>query len=260
VEVPFAESLPVAEASGAVLMVVDGADALVVVGDSGRNGAYVIVDPEDGSVRESGALPLGDRGDDLEGLAVRDGALVALTSSGMVRVWRREARAWALADGPYAIADAASGLACPSGPVNCGKNYEGVCLRSGPVPDGECVGLAAAKTDGALYCLAEKAGRLVATGASIAVTGGEVLTGCDIAPDGAVWAGANLIGGSKVFRVTGWASPDGRVVEEVGAYGPGFPEAIAVGAGDGAESIVMYRFSDMGGAPSAVAKFACRAR
>jgi hypothetical protein len=265
-QMPFAETLPVPEASGAALLPVDGRDAVVVVADSGNAGAYVVVDPADGSVRERGELPLGPgASDDVEGLAVRDGALIGLTSSGSVLRWQRAAGGgrFELADGPYPIADPATGRSCDPRKVNCGKNYEGICLRSGPVSTGECAGLAAAKADGALYCVVAAdgpGGRLTATAASIAVASREMLTGCDLAPDGSAWAGTNLFGASTVYRVTGWAHPDRAVLEEIGQLGPGFPESIAVAAppDDGAGGAIVYRFSDMGGAPSAVAKYRCR--
>src|SRR5215468_4471337 len=54
VQLPFAESTPVAEASGAAWLTIDGKLALVVAGDSGTHGDYVIVDPETGALRERG--------------------------------------------------------------------------------------------------------------------------------------------------------------------------------------------------------------
>lgn len=249
----FADELKVPEASGAALLPIDGADALLVVSDSGNKGAYVIVDPADGKERETGRMPFGaGAGDDVEALAVRDGVIVGITSAGWIRTWKRDGTGFALVDGPYAVAELATGLACDPHEVNCGKNYEALCLRSGPVPAGECVGLAGSKQDGALYCLAETAGRLIATPRSIAVSPAETLTGCDLAPDGAVWAGLNLFGRSMVYRITGWTTPAQAEVREIGSFGPGFPESIAVGA-DGA----VYRFSDMGNSPSMVAKFRC---
>lgn len=255
----FAASLPVPEASGAVLLPVDGKLGLVVVSDSGNGGAYVVVDPDSGALRESGVLPLGTgANDDLEGLAVRDGALVGLTSSGDVLVWQRASGRFDLVDGPYRIADPATGLACKRPVVNCGKNYEGLCLVSGPAAPGACVGLAASKADGALYCVTVEGGKLVATARSIPISSPETLTGCDIAPDGSVWAGTNLFGRSLVYRVTGWDHPAGATVEEIGSLGDGFPEAITVGPADG-DAVVLYRLSDLGGSPSAAAKYRCRA-
>jgi hypothetical protein len=248
------ETIAIPEASGSGLLDVDGAPGLIVVGDSGNKGGYVIVDPETGAERERGKLPLGtSKSDDVEGLAVRDGALVGLTSSGFVLAWVRTSKAFALADGPYPLADASTGLACDEREVNCGKNYEGICLRSGAVPDGECVGLAASKADGALYCLVADGARVAATARSIAVTQPGTLTGCDIAADGSVWAGSNLFDASRVFRVTGWTAPETAKVVEIGSLAVGFPESIANGAGG-----TVYRFSDVpDGGPSLVGKFRC---
>src|SRR5690349_6200403 len=65
---PFAPVLALPEASGATWLEVDGAPAILVVGDSGTEGAYALVDPASGAIRERGALPLGTgAGDDLEG-------------------------------------------------------------------------------------------------------------------------------------------------------------------------------------------------
>jgi len=257
---PFAATLPVPEASGSALMPIDGADALIVVGDSGNHGAYVIVDPVDGTERETGRLPLGTGGgDDLEGLAVRDGVLVGLTSAGWILAWQRDGHGFALVDGPYAVGDLASGLACDPKRVNCGKNYEGLCLRSGPIPDGECAGLAASKQDGALHCLVLRAGRLAVAPPAIPISAPETLTGCDLAPDGAVWAGTNLFGASRVYRIIDWTTPATTAarVEELEPLGDGFPESIAIGPA-GAGAVLVYRFSDLGGTPSAVAKYRCR--
>ncbi len=51
---PFAESTPLAEASGAAWLTIDSALALVVVADSGNDGAYAILDPPTGVTREHG--------------------------------------------------------------------------------------------------------------------------------------------------------------------------------------------------------------
>ena len=84
-KLPFAESTPVPEASGAGWLEIDGALALVVVSDSGNDGAYGIVDPETGKTREEGKLPLGKAGADIEGVAAKAGLLYGVTSSGWMR-------------------------------------------------------------------------------------------------------------------------------------------------------------------------------
>src|SRR5262245_3472634 len=62
-QLPFAESSPVAEASGATWLTIDGKLSLLVVADSGNDGAYAILDPETGDTGEQGKLPLGGGGD-----------------------------------------------------------------------------------------------------------------------------------------------------------------------------------------------------
>ena len=251
---PFADTIAVAEASGTARMKIDGKPAIVVAADSGNEGEYVIIDPDSGAVRESGSLPLGKLGDDIEGLATRDGKLVGITSSGWIRVWERVRGGFSLVEGPYAVGPdgGADPLSCKLHKVNCAKDYEGLCLRSGPVPDGECVGLAASKTDGALYCVTVADGKYIVERRTIPITDKGKLSGCDIADDGAAWAGTNMFGFAKVYRITGWTKPESAVVKEVAAIGDGFPESIAVGPGN-----IVYRFSDLGGSPSAVAKFRC---
>jgi hypothetical protein len=251
---PFAASIDVPEASGAVLFADRGAARLLVIADSGNDGAYAIVDAETGELVEDGLLPLGEGASaDLEGLAVRDGLFHAITSSGWMRTWRRTADGFALVDGPYPVADPERGeLACEGAMINCGRNYEGLCLATGEVAADECVGLAAAKADGRLYCVVADRGRFAVTTDAIDVSVAESLTGCDVAPDGTVWAGTNLFGRMLVYQVAGWRRPETARVVEVASLGPGFPEAIVAGPGG-----VIYRFSDTAGRPSLVAKFRC---
>lgn len=240
---PFAETLPIAEASGAVLL----GDQLLVISDSGNDGAYVIVDAETGEVEAQGEIPLGKgASDDVEGLAVApDGVLWGVTSSGWMRAWTRDGEGFALVDG-YALAEP---LSCDAESVNCGANLEGLCLA--PVDGDGCDGYVAAKDDGHLYCLVRDGARYVADAArSIEVTSPEALADCAFAPDGTVWTGDNLFGGDTVRRV----DPAGAVTE-VGALGVGFPEVITVGAGG-----VVYRLSDTSGSPSMASRWKCGTR
>lgn len=256
----FAEDVEVAEASGAALLRVDGRAALLVVGDSGTDGAYVLVDADTGERLERGRLPLGHgAGDDLEGLSADGDAVWGVTSAGWMRRWRRVDGGFELVDGPYPVgpvddtlplmpkagglgAPETTSVACGARGVNCGKNYEGLCVAPGE-PTGACAGYLAARTDGKLWCLVREGARLVADPArAIEVTGGNALTGCDVSPDGAtLWAGANPLGGAMVWRVTGWREPATAAVVEVGGFGDGFPESLAVGDGG-----VVYRLSDTG--------------
>jgi hypothetical protein len=246
----FAQSSPVPEASGAAWLTIDGALALVVVGDSGRRGAYAILDPDTGVTREQGTLPLGDAGDDLEGLASRGGRLYGLTSSGWLRVWERAGNGFTLVEGPAPIGGA--DMACGARATNCGHDYEGLCLVDPAHADGPCAGFVAARADGALYCLEEREGRFVATPElRIPITRAGALADCTFDDDGTLWAGANLLAMAQVWRVDGWDAPATATVTRFAQLGAGFPEVIAV-RGD-----AFYRMSDAGGAPSLLAKYRC---
>ena len=247
-EEAFAEVIGVAEASGAVWVEASfGLDAhLVVIGDSGTKGAFVVVD-EAGVELGKGALPLGGAGDDLEGLARVGAKYVAITSGGQVHEWRRVAADRFELGAVYPVGE----MACRG--VNCGWNFEGLCLAE--AGDG-CDGYAASKEKGVLVCLELEAGKVRADeGRVIPVAMAEMLTGCDIAPEGdLLYAGNNLFGGNAVKRWSGWRDPATARAEELGRLGPGFGEAIAVGPAG-----TVYRFSDMGGAPSRAGKVSCPA-
>ena len=245
---PFAPSTPVPEASAAAWLDVAGKPALLVVGDSGNHGAYGLIDPETGATFEQGTLPLGDTSDDLEGLSAHDGLIYGLVSSGWVYAWQRTDGGFALVDGPYAIAPEGSDWVCKRHKSNCKRNYEGLCLAPHAGSDG-CAGYAASKTDGKLYCVTFDAGRRLALHeqGAIDVDAHDRLADCTYDESGRLWAADNLLGLSQVFRID-----SGRAVP-FEAFGPGFPEVIAV-RGD-----VFYRMSDLGGAPSLMAKFRCPA-
>lgn len=161
----FPTTLPIAEASAAAeVAVTDGKRELFVIGDSGHNGQGLFVDLTSRATRAF-RLPL-DTGanDDLEGIAWYKGALYTLTSSGAVRRFvpdgtggfRRDQDAYRLGPTPASCADLQE--------VNCGRNYEGLCLREATSPTG-CVGYAASKKEGRLYCLTmDASGRLAAAG------------------------------------------------------------------------------------------------
>jgi outer membrane protein assembly factor BamB len=264
---PFAATTPVPEASGAAWITVEpaGRRALLVVGDSGNHGAYGLVDPETGATFETGALPLGDgASDDTEGVAARGDKIYGLTSSGWVRVWQRKAGRFELLEGPYPLgpvdlpdaknnnrAPKGDGMVCNGNVVNCGRNYEGLCLAARPRSPA-CIGFAASKADGHLYCLSDDAGRLVVhRDRAIAITRSGALADCAFADDDTLWAGSNMFDLAHVYKVTGWDDPAHATVDKVGILAVGFPEGIAV-RGD-----VVYRLSDTGGAPSMMAKFRC---
>lgn len=274
---PFAESTPVPEASGAAWLAIDGKPALVIVGDSGNRGAYGIIDPETGATLETGALPLStEAGDDLEGISARGDQLLGLTSSGWIRVWRRTSggvpgssrssgKGFELIEKPYPLgpvdlprkkskarAPRGEGMVCDPHGVNCGRNYEGLCIA--PTPrEGACIGFAAAKADGHLYCLTDEAGKLVVHhDRAIAITRPGALADCAFGDDNTLWAGSNLFDLGTVYRITGWEDPASAQVEPVAVLAIGFPELIA------ARGDVVYRMSDMGGAPSLMARYRCR--
>ncbi|HTL32196.1 MAG TPA: hypothetical protein VL326_03675 [Kofleriaceae bacterium] len=252
-QLPFETSVPVGEASGAAWLDIHGKPALVINSDSGNDGDYAIISAETGTVIEKGKLPLGTRGDDVEGFATRGGLLYGLTSSGWIRVWKRAAAGFELVDGPYAIAPVDDNFACVVDDSNCGKNYEGLALA--PTPTGSCVGFACSKDDGRLYCLTEKDGKLALdTARSIGVDKRSgVLADCAFSPTGTLYAANNMFGNSTVYRVDGWADPWSAHVVPIGDLGLGFPEGIAV-SGE-----IIYRLSDTGGSPSMMAKFRCTA-
>jgi hypothetical protein len=293
VALPFALTTPVPEASGAAWLELDGKPALLVVSDSGNHGAYVIVDAETGATLESGALPLSsEASDDIEGLAARGGEFYGLTSSGWIRVWRRRGKAFELVGKPYPLGPVdwterspgrhaggavgpekrsegrsenndlpddkhndhppkGDGMVCPGPGINCGRNYEGLCLAPRP-PRDACVGFAASKADGHLYCLTDEAGKLVVhRDRAIAVARPGVLADCAFSDDGTLWIGNNLFDLGNVYRVAHWDDPSHASLTRVGALAVGFPEGIA------ARGDVVYRFSDMGRAPSLMARFRC---
>jgi hypothetical protein len=257
----------VPEASGAAWLAIDGAPGLVVISDSGNDGAYAIVDPDTGATREQGKLPLGGAGDDLEGIAARGGKLFVLTSPGWVRAYERRGQGFALVDGPYALGPVdlvggrtsrlgdvppeGTGMVCDAKRTNCGRNYEGLCLVPGAVT-GRCVGFAAAKADGRLYCVVERGGRLAVEHAgSIAIARPGVVSDCAFSDDGRLLVGTNTFDAGTVYRVTGWEDPARAAVTPLGPLLVGFPETIAV-RGD-----VVHVMSDLGGAPSYMKKFRC---
>lgn len=256
----FAETTPVPEASGAAWLTRDGKPALLVVSDSGHRGAYGVVDPETGATVETGALPLsGEASDDVEGLAARGDDIYGLTSSGWIRRWRRTPGGFALVDKPYPLAPIDPGeaggrdaMVCKGRSINCGRNYEGLCLAHRPRSP-SCIGFAAAKADGRLYCLSEQAGRFVVhRDRAIAVTRPGALADCAFSDDDTLWAGSNMFDLGRAYRIARWDEPAAAQVDEAGILAVGFAEVIA------ARGDVVYRMSDTGGAPSAMARFRCR--
>lgn len=251
---PYPTTIDLAEASGATWMS-DG--SLLVVGDSGRNGAYLQLHAGDGSVLSSGNLPLDDRAsDDLEGLSRIGDTIYGITSSGRMREWKAKGKRFSLTRTSYSIAAKGDTKnACASAhDSNCGPNYEGLCLRPNAPGDGSCVGYVAAKATGKLLCLKQKRdGRLaIAPEHFIEVASPKTLSGCHFDGD-RLWFGNNVFAANAVGFVTGHENPNSAVITRLGALGLGFPEAIANGpAGE------VYRFSDTAKSPSLLDKYICR--
>lgn len=315
---PFALAIKLKEASGAAFVTWDQTPALVVISDSGNNGEYAVVRASDGETLARGELPLGDTSDDLEGIAATRDALFGLTSAGWVYHWRQTANpaaAFELVTAPYPIGalnrdwkkhgghgdkpPTGEGMACHAKGVNCGRNFEGLCLlpsaqltgapaalpantpapldQAAPPPP--CIGLAVAKAEGAVYCVHLVANRLVADARQrIALAAPGKLADCAISEDGTAWVGANFFGQNTVYRVQGWQTPSPPSpsqaeptaqpphVDKLDGLGVGFCEGIAVSTVASPEppaklpapaATTVYRFSDVPGAPSAMAKYDC---
>ncbi len=252
---PFASKIDIAEASGATWMA-DG--TLLVIGDSGTNGAFLRLSAETGVILSRGNLPLDDgASDDLEGLSRIGDNVYALTSSGYIREWVAKGDKFKLTQKSYRLAQAEDqDLACASGKsTNCGPNFEGLCLMPDPPASAPCVGFAASKALGQLICLQQQDdGRLsLVANHTISVARPKTLSGCHFDEEGRLWFGNNVFAASSVGYITGHERPKMAVITRVGALGLGFPEAIVVGPGS-----LVYRFSDTMGAPSLLDKYICR--
>lgn len=242
--IEYAPTIDLPEASGASWLADPG--VLLVVSDSGNDGQYVELDAG-GAIVRRGQLPLGGAGDDLEGLAQDGGKVWGLTSSGWMRAWQRDGAAWRLALDAYPIDPARP---CGAESVNCGANFEGLCLAARPLADG-CDGYAASKTSGQMTCLRRQGDRFVLDPSrGFTASDPRVLADCAIADDGTVWTGDNAFGLMQVRQWTIGAA--GATVTGAARLGLGFPEVLALGPGG-----VVYRFSDLGGAPSLTTAFRC---
>ncbi|MBL8627561.1 MAG: hypothetical protein JNK64_40125 [Myxococcales bacterium] len=239
--IDYQHQLDVAEASGAAWLA--GPQRLLVVSDSGHDGAYVEVDAA-GVVQARGRLPLGTSGDDVEGLALDGDRVWGLTSSGQLLAWQRGAQGYTLVDGGPLDAT------CAATTVNCGANYEGLCLAPKPLTDG-CDGYAASKEHGTLVCLRRDGrGWAMARDRAYPVSDKGKLADCAIAADGTVWTGDNGFGLGAVRQ---WVlGADGPTLVGQARLGLGFPEVLAFGPDH-----TLYRFSDLGGSPSLAVAFRC---
>lgn len=149
---PGVISLPEASAAAEVELR-PGVRELLVVSDSGRGGAALAFGLPGTGASRALTLPLDQPAvDDTEGIAWRDGALYALTSSGGVRRFVSDGAGGLVRDQDlYRLG--AEPIACPDlATVNCGRNYEGLCLRPKGIAH-PCAGYAASKAESKLYCL-----------------------------------------------------------------------------------------------------------
>jgi hypothetical protein len=243
----YASDIAVPEASGAVWLANPG--RLLVVSDSGNDGDYVEVDDR-GIVVARGRLPLGDAGDDLEGLSLDGDQIWAVSSGGWMRGWRRTASGYQLSTPAYPIDSSST---CAARSVNCGDNFEGLCLSPQPLADG-CDGYVAAKTTGALLCLRRDGGQYVIDRShTYPITDSGKLADCAIADDQTVWTGDNgfALGAVRQWRI----AANGATLLGMTRLGLGFPEVLAFGPDH-----TVYRFSDLGGSPSLSVAFHCPAR
>ena len=205
----YATSVNLAEASAATeVELTANVRELLVVSDSGGAGAALAKRLSNGVTRHL-TLPLdAAASDDLEGIAWRGGRLYTLTSSGAVRRFTpdgtggltRDQNAYALGAEPYACADLAG--------INCGKNYEGLCLRAVSA-DEPCAGYAASRAEGKLYCLVlDGAGVLSASTTQPPIdldVAGDSLSDCAFgaagAAQGVLAVATNVYNGSRSYRV-----------------------------------------------------------
>lgn len=226
--------LDLPEASGAARLDAAG-DRVVIVADSGNRGRALILDGASGTAVAT-TLPVDDGvGDDVEGLArAPDGRIIGLTSAGWFREWRPEGEALAVVRAAYRGTDAA-GYSCDGLRVNCGANYEGLCLDPAPVAGG-CAGFAVAKARGQLVCVRAGAdGYRIDPSVIIPVSDGNTahpdmgpLSGCSVEPDEPyrLIVAGNAFTGSALWEVAGYRDPATAVVTELPYTGAPNQEAV----------------------------------
>ena len=263
----FPVTLSVPEASAAAeIELTPGVRDLLVVSDSGRKGAALLWRLPSGPARPF-TLPLDPTAsDDVEGIAWvtaqafgGGGALYTLTSSGAVRRFvpdgqgglRRDQDAYAIAPPPRSCANLRD--------VNCGRNYEGLCLRPRSV-SARCAGYAASKEASELDCLVFQGDRLVADtlwppihlgrGLVPAHALSDCAFGVASGPAGArLLVTTNVYGGSTTYLVT----EPGGALTPLDVPGTLNNEAIVVDR-DGALAL----FGDIDAEISPAARYLCR--
>jgi hypothetical protein len=253
------------EASGAAEVELrHGVREILVMGDSGRNGAAMAWSKAGGT--RPLVLPLDDKAsDDLEGMTwqkeAAGGRLYTLTSSGAVRQFvpdgagglRRDGEAVRIGPPPLSCDDLRG--------VNCGKNWEGLCLR-GPAAHARCAGYAASKKETALYCVVKDAAGQLAIDVHLPpmvlqldrlIRREGVLSDCTFGAVGGpaedvLLVTTNVFGGSQTYLVD---ESTGRV-SSLGVVATASNEGIAVDR-EGA----LYAFLDDNGETSDAARFVC---
>jgi hypothetical protein len=243
-----------------------GVREILVIGDSGRHGAAMAWSQGHGT--RPLTLPLDESAsDDLEGMAwivEASGAhLYTLTSSGAVRRFAPDGRGGLVRDiDAYAIGFPP--LSCTNlRDGNCGKNWEGLCLR----PSGtraRCAGYAASKTETSLYCVVFGSTGRPVIDASVGPIKLEVdrfirsqgaLSDCAFGAAGGpaedvLLVTTNIFGGSTTYLVN--ERPTGPRLVPLDILSTPSNEAIAVDR-NGA----LYAFMDDNGETSAAARFRC---
>lgn len=251
----------VPEASGAAQVELRrGVRELFVVSDSGHKGAALLFDMATGATRATTLALDATAGDDVEGVAwLADAAgphLFALTSSGAVRRFspdgagglKRDRDAYRLGAPPITCDSLAS--------FNCGRNYEGLCLRPPSAPRARCAGYAASKEEGRLYCLVFEGDRLVADPIKPPLTLAvptHALSDCAFGADGGpaqstLVVTTNVHGGSTSYVV----DEASGALAAIDAPGTANNEAIAID-----DRGALYVVMDTSSAPSPVVRYAC---
>ncbi len=239
--------LPIPEASGAARL---SKGRYIVVADSGNDGRALIVDESQGTSAAL-VLPLGaGAGDDLEGLDVSpDGRLFGVTSAGWLRAWRIDAAdpeggdKATLVSGPVAVSEDSDWF-CDPFQVNCGPNYEGLCLHPEPAlafSDG-CAGWLVSKARGELVCL-RREGESYRADPSMRhpVAPQNQLSGCayEPTPPYRLLVAGNVYSGDRIWEV---GESDMEQLPETGA---GNQESILVLEGDRPGAPRILSFGDL---------------
>jgi hypothetical protein len=197
----------VSEASAAAeVSLVPGMRELLVLSDSGNAGEALLWRIPHGPFRPIRLALDAAASDDLEGAAWSGGHLYTLTSSGAVRRFSRDGHGGLERDGgAYAIGPAP--YACLSlTDINCGMNYEGLCLRSASA---RCTGYAASKSTGKLFCVVFDGERLKVDPTKpplVLTVPHDALSDCTFGAKGGpardiLFVTTNLYGGAKTYQV-----------------------------------------------------------